>query len=110
VWSSSVADQFVPYMTPQHHGTHVDTRWLTLTDRRGRGWVFDLGGLAFDVSAYSVDAVTRAANLAQLEPSGAVHLHIDAALRGVGTAACGPDTDITVDGGRHRFNWRVARL
>ena len=110
VWSSSVAEQFVPYMTPQHHGTHVDTRWLTLTDRRGRGWVFDLGGLAFDVSAYSVDAVTRAANLAQLEPSGAVHLHIDAALRGVGTAACGPDTDITVDGGRHRFNWRVARL
>jgi hypothetical protein len=32
VWSSSVAEQFVPYMTPQHHGTHIDTRWLTLTD------------------------------------------------------------------------------
>jgi len=62
------------------------------------------------VSEFSVDALTRAENLAQLEPSGAVHLHIDAALRGVGTAACGPDTDIIVDGGRHRFTWRVARL
>ena len=110
IWSSKVAEQFVPYVTPQHHGTHVDTRWLTLADRRGRGWVLGLDGLAFDVSVYSVDAVTRATNLAQLEPSGAVHLHIDAALRGVGTAACGPDTDVIVRGGRHRFVWRLARL
>jgi len=39
-----------------------------------------------------------------------VHLHIDSALRGVGTAACGPDTDVIVPGGRHRFVWRLARL
>ena len=110
IWTSSVADQFVPYMTPQHHGTHVDTRWLTLTDRRGRGWVFGLDGLAFDASTYSVDELTRASTLAQLQPSDRVHLHIDAALRGVGTAACGPDTDVIVPGGRHRFTWRVARL
>jgi beta-galactosidase len=110
VWSSSVADQFVPYMTPQHHGTHIDARWLALTDTRGRGWAFRLDGLAFDASIYSVDELTRAATLADLEPSDRVHLHIDSALRGVGTAACGPDTDVIVLGGRHRFVWRLARL
>jgi len=110
VWSSSVAEQFVPYMTPQHHGTHIDARWLALTDTRGRGWAFRLDGLAFDASIYSVDKLTRAATLADLEPSDRVHLHIDSALRGVGTAACGPDTDVIVPGGRHRFVWRLARL
>ena len=31
-FESTVADQYVPYILPQEHGHHPDTRWLTLTD------------------------------------------------------------------------------
>ena len=34
-WSSSVADQYVPYVLPQEHGNHTDTRWFSLTDADG---------------------------------------------------------------------------
>ena len=29
-WSSSVADQYVPYIKPQENGGHVGVRWFTL--------------------------------------------------------------------------------
>ncbi len=36
-WSSTVADQTVPYIRPQENGGHADVRWFTLTDAAGRG-------------------------------------------------------------------------
>ena len=41
-FESTVADEYVPYIVPQEHGHHSDTRWLTLDERRrlrpaGRG-------------------------------------------------------------------------
>jgi beta-galactosidase len=109
-WRSTVEDQYVPYVVPQHHGSHVDTRWAALTDRRGNGLVVVLGGLAFDASLFSVDALTRSQTLAELDPSGGIHLHIDGAIRGVGTGACGPDTTSIVGSGRHRFRWKLVPL
>lgn len=106
-WTSTVAEQFVDYPWPQHHGSHVDTEWFELTDDRGRGVRCELGGLTFDVSQYSVETLTAARTLAELRPDGRIHVHIDAALRGAGTAACGPDTDAIVGPGRYRFSWTI---
>lgn len=107
VWESTVSDQFVPYVTPQHHGSHVDTRWLELTDGSGRGLRLDLDGLTFDVSHHTVEHLTEANTVNELRPTPETHVHIDAALRGVGTAACGPDTTEIVSGGTFRFGWTV---
>ena len=109
-WSSTVAEQLVDYPWPQHHGSHIDTDWFELTDARGRGVRCQLGGLTFDVSAYSAEALTAARTLAELRPDGRTHVHIDAALRGAGTAACGPDTDVIVGPGRYRFSWSIHPL
>ncbi len=36
-YSSSVADQYVPYMRPQENGYKTDVRWLSLRDDKGFG-------------------------------------------------------------------------
>ncbi|MFI6879924.1 glycoside hydrolase family 2 TIM barrel-domain containing protein [Streptomyces sp. NPDC050400] len=36
-WSSTVAEQWSPYIRPQENGNKTDVRWAALTDRRGRG-------------------------------------------------------------------------
>ena len=35
-WRSTVAEQYVPYVLPQEHGNHTDTRWFALARRRRR--------------------------------------------------------------------------
>ncbi len=110
IWQSDVEDQFVPYMTPQHHGTHIDTRWFELLSAAGSGVRFELAGASFDVSRYSPESLTSALTLADLRADERIHVHIDAALRGVGTGACGPDTRVRVAGGRYRLNWTVREV
>ena len=41
-WSSSVADQYVPYIKPQENGGHVGVRWFTLTNQTNRGLYIQL--------------------------------------------------------------------
>jgi beta-galactosidase len=66
--------------------------------------------LTFDASHYPVGRLTAATTLAELRPVPEIHVHVDAKLRGVGTAACGPDTTEVVGGGRHRFTWAIRPL
>jgi beta-galactosidase len=110
VWSAQVAEQLVDYPWPQHHGSHVDTRWFELTDRRGRGVRAELDSLTFDASPYAVEQLTEARTLAELRPSDRVYARIDAALRGAGTGACGPDTTAVVKPGRYRFAYTLQPL
>jgi beta-galactosidase len=109
-WEQSVTDQYVAYVTPQHHGSHVEARWAELVDGHGSGLRLDLDGLTFDASHYPVGRLTAATTLAELRPVPEIHVHVDAKLRGVGTAACGPDTTEVVGGGRHRFTWAIRPL
>ncbi|MDP4239306.1 MAG: glycoside hydrolase family 2 TIM barrel-domain containing protein, partial [Bacteroidota bacterium] len=37
IYSSKVADQYVPYTRPQENGYKTDIRWLTLTNNEGKG-------------------------------------------------------------------------
>ena len=46
LWSSTVAEEYVPYVVPQEHGLHHDTRWLSLLDEAGHGLVVR-GGAPF---------------------------------------------------------------
>ncbi len=110
LWRTTVAEQYHPTVVPQEHGAHVDTRWLELTNRRGRG-VRIAGNepLVMTARPHTDAALTAARTLAELEPASVIDVHIDQAIRGLGTAACGPDTALAyrVGSGRHRFVWRI---
>ena len=64
----------------------------------------------FNASHFTVEDLTTATHSHELVPRPEVHVHVDAAHRGLGTAACGPETHPRhlVGGGRHRWAWSLA--
>lgn len=94
-FESAVTDQYVPYIVPQEHGHHPDTRWLTLTDDAGFG--LEAQGrpaIGFGASHFTAADLTAARHTNELEPRPEVLLSLDHAQRGLGTASCGPDTAV----------------
>ena len=92
-FESTVSDEYVPYILPQEHGQHLETRWLTLRDEDGAGIeVRGLPTIGFGVSHFSVGDLTAARHTCELEPRAETFLSLDHAQRGLGTASCGPDT------------------
>lgn len=110
VWESTVADQYHPFVVPQEHGAHIGVRWFELTDAQGTGLRFTgVTDLIFSARSHTDEALTKASTLAELEESTTIVVHVDAAIRGLGTAACGPDThpDARVGPGTYRLDWTI---
>jgi beta-galactosidase len=108
-WESTVADQYVPYMRPQDHGHHFETRRFSL----------DRGDTRFEVAAdrlfsfaarhHSDEALEAGTTTADLRGNDETHVHVDYFVRGVGTGSCGPDTleKYRLDAGRYRWSWWI---
>lgn len=99
VWSSPVAAQFTDYTKPQEAGNHEDVRWCALTDADGNGAIFVAADGAFSAQALPVTALDLlfAPNPFALDEkiaqSRVTTLRLDAGVRGLGGASCGPDTE-----------------
>nr|WP_083332579.1 glycoside hydrolase family 2 TIM barrel-domain containing protein [Hyphomonas sp. Mor2] len=113
IWRSTVADQYHPYVRPQEYGAHEDTRWFRLLNEQGEGLQIALPKpLSFTARPHHVAALNDAETLAELQPGEATEVHIDVAMRGLGTAACGPDTlaPYRVGPGTYQFTWTLERF
>jgi beta-galactosidase len=108
---SRVRDTYVPYVRPQEHGSHQDTRWFALADPDRSAAVLFVAGrpLAYTASHFAPEDLDAAAHTCDLVPRSEVIVHLDAAVRGLGTASCGPDTlpRYRVRAGLHRFGWSL---
>jgi beta-galactosidase len=107
-YAGSVDDQYVPYIRPQAHGNKTDVRWFTLAREDGAGpaLLVTCGKpFEFSVSHFADEDLARARHTIDLVRRDEVIVHVDAAQRGVGTGACGPDTlpAYRVGPGTHRF-------
>jgi beta-galactosidase len=112
-WASTVSEQYVPYLVPQEHGAHLETRRFTLTDEDGRGVAVSAEEpFSFSASHFSADDLYGAATTADLTPRNEVVVHLDVAQRGLGTGACGPDTlpRYRVGGGTYRWRWTLTPI
>jgi beta-galactosidase len=108
-----VEELFHPYVRPQSQGNRTGLRRLALRRQDGLGIGFVTEQLLeFSVRHYSEEALERAEHLSELTPDPTLHLYLDAAQRGVGTGACGPDTlpQYRVRGGRFRIGYRLVAL
>ena len=90
IYTSKVADQYVPYTRPQENGYKTDLRWLTLTDESGSG--IEIQGLqTLCVSAlhnlpedFDEGLNKKYRHLSDITPRNEVLLCVDLAQRGVG--------------------------
>jgi beta-galactosidase len=110
-WQSSVADQYHEFPFPQEHGSHYQTRAFSLRDDRNDGVFVTLPHrCSFSARHHHDSDLYRAKTIAELQRRDSVEVHIDAAMRGMGTGACGPDVlpPYRVSAGLHRFTWTLA--
>jgi beta-galactosidase len=113
IYSSTVTEQCFPYIMPQESGHHTQTRWLELTNVSGQGLRFS-SDLPFGFNAlhFTAQDLYKALHTSDLSPRAEVVLHLDCAMRGVGTGSCGPDTRdaYKVRGGWHRLVFEVSSV
>lgn len=113
VWRSTVAEQYHAYVRPQEYGAHEDTRWLRLQRADGAGIQMTLPKpLSVTVRPHHTADLNAAETLAELRRRGPTEVHIDAAVRGLGTAACGPDTlpQFRVGPGTYHIRWALEAI
>lgn len=110
-WTTSVDDWTVRYLHPQGSGNRLGVRWLRFLDASGAPvLVIDgLDDLQVTVSRWTDEEVAAATHQEDLPPSGRCFVWIDAAHRGVGSGACGPDTAEAhrVRPGPYRWSYRL---
>jgi hypothetical protein len=88
-YKSTVDEQYTPYIRPQENGYKTDTRWLTLTDDLGNGWLFEgmseisFSALPFDLAQLDYSQ-SKNRHTDDLKPSGFTDLFIDYRQMGVG--------------------------
>jgi beta-galactosidase len=112
-WTSTVAEQYVPYIVPQEHGAHADTRRFTLTGEDGHGVMVSAEEpFSFSASHHSASDLHGADTTADLKARDEVVVHLDVGMRGLGTGACGPDTlpAYRVGGGTYRWRWTLTPI
>ncbi|MEV0594842.1 glycoside hydrolase family 2 TIM barrel-domain containing protein [Nonomuraea cavernae] len=91
-WSSTVEELQTPYVYPQENGHRADVRWAELTGP-GQG-LRVTGDPVFGLTArrWSTADLERARHRPDLVPGERVHVNLDLAQQGAGTASCGPGT------------------
>ena len=112
-WESSVEKQFHPYVVPQETGAHQYTRWFRLSDSQNNHIKFDiLESGSFSAKLHHDADLTLATKISELNERSTIEVHIDNALRGLGTGACGPDTleQYLVKPGLYQWQWVLSPL
>jgi len=80
-----------PYVRPQENGNRRAVRWARLRRADGAGLSI-FGDPVVDLTArpWSTAALAQARHTCDLRPDGRIHLHVDTAHHGLGSASCGP--------------------
>ncbi|WP_222618067.1 glycoside hydrolase family 2 TIM barrel-domain containing protein [Nakamurella sp. PAMC28650] len=89
-YAAALEDLQTPYVFPQENGNRRGVRWVEITD--GRTGFALIGKPIIDITLrpWSSHSLSEARHPHELVPDGLLHLDVDAALAGVGTASCGP--------------------
>ena len=110
-WITPVDDWSVPYVHPQASGNRVGVRWLRFLDAAGEPilTIDELDDLEVTVTRVTDEQLADAAHLEELPTDDVCFVWIDARQRGVGSAACGPDTapEHRIGPGSYRWSYRL---
>lgn len=81
------------YVKPQSMGNREGLRELKMTDRSGKGIrIQTQGNVSFSALPYTDTDLMETKHTWELVKRPYIVLHLDAALRGLGNASCGPET------------------
>ncbi|GHU22484.1 hypothetical protein FACS1894172_06040 [Spirochaetia bacterium] len=92
-YEQSLEELETPYIVPQENGNRTHIRWLKLISPEHTITIRAECPVHFSVCRYDPEQMLAALHTSDLIPmTDSYYLNIDAGVRGVGTATCGPDT------------------
>ncbi|NLK39040.1 MAG: hypothetical protein GX303_02160 [Clostridiales bacterium] len=93
VFSSTVTDNYEPYIRPQENSSHSDVKWAIVSSVAGHGLLFATTGqdFIFNASHYSAKTLTETAYRQDLCLSPLTYVYIDYKQAGIGSNSCGPE-------------------
>lgn len=92
-YTTKVQEMMEPYVKPQTMGNREGLRELTLTNAKGQGILIETeGNVAFSALRYTDADLMNAKHVWELQERPCIVLHLDAMMRGLGNASCGPET------------------
>ena len=111
-YGSTVSGQYVPYILPQEHGNHTDTRWMSLCNGQTKLRIAGLPCFGFSVSHLTDNDLFSVVHTDQLKPQPETFLALDLKQRGLGTGSCGPQTlpEYCIAPGRYDFSFIVSAI
>ncbi|MEM1543809.1 MAG: glycoside hydrolase family 2 TIM barrel-domain containing protein [Candidatus Bathyarchaeia archaeon] len=93
VYSSTVDEQYVPYIRPQENGNKTEVRWVALTNSLGFGLLaVGMPLIEFSAHHYTAEDFERAKHTHELRRREDITLNLDYMQSGLGGGSCGPDT------------------
>ena len=91
LYAMPVDDLYTPYIMPQENGNRSDVRWVSLTDKRGKGFLaVGLPAINFSAHRFTTMDLENAKHTYDLTPGHEITLNLDYRHNGIGTASCGP--------------------
>lgn len=108
-YSSTVAEQYVPYIKPQESSNKEEVRWMSLTDDKGDGLlVTACSHMSATALHFTAEDLAYAGHTNKLIPRQEVILSLDYRQTGLGNRSCGPETlekyKLYPDPARFKFN------
>ncbi len=96
LYHSTVTEQWTPYILPQETGNKEDVRFISLTDEGGKGLMVVAPGQMSATATHwrpadNITAQSRAKHPYQAKFADKTVVCIDADMRALGNASCGPD-------------------
>ena len=97
IYQSTVTDQYEEYIMPQEHGTKQEVRWMSLTNKEGKGLLFvapdqmAASAVHFRPEDNYTDRNNRSKHTYEFKTCANTVVSLDAATRGLGNNSCGPD-------------------
>ena len=86
MYESTAEKEYVPYIMPQEHGNHYDTKLLEL----GEFAFVSKQGFECNVSQYTAKELEEKQHDFELVADGLTHVRVDYKVSGIGSGSCGP--------------------
>lgn len=87
MFHSNAEKEYVPYIRPQEHGSHYNTKYMKL----GAYTFVSEQGFSANVSEYTSRELTEKAHDFELVKDAYTNVRIDYKVSGIGSASCGPE-------------------
>ena len=117
IYHQNINDQYYPYARPQESGNKSDVRWLTMTNKDGKGiriamadTVYNFSALPYSLNDLDPESDKKQFHSGELEKRDGIFMHVDlqqSGLQGMDSWGSMPLKKYRLPFANHTFSYRI---